>query len=72
MAVCARSKAADPRRGGAEVNKANQQLALISLTPESASIGSHHARDRLPPSIPTRRDNARVRAGFVLISERMG
>jgi len=51
------SKAIDPRRGEAEVNKANQRLALISNHGDSRLAGGH-PRDRLPPSIPTRRNNA--------------
>ena len=51
------SKAADPRRREAEVNKANQRLALISNHSDSRLAGGH-PRDRFPPSIPTRRNNA--------------
>lgn len=66
------SKTTDPRRGEAEVNKANQRLTLISSL-ESPSIGCDHPRDRLPPSIPTRQDNAalvvqkRIRHGYGLV-----
>lgn len=44
-------KAVDPRRDEADVNKANQRLALISPHLESASIGQGHPRDRFTLSL---------------------